>query len=61
MPGNQKVELASLHLQGRAEIWYNSYIIGRSKVDWEDFVVDLCARFRDAIGGQVVKEFNKLQ
>jgi len=30
-------------------------------VDWEDFVVNLCARFRDEIGGQVVEEFNKLQ
>ena len=28
-------------------------------MDWENFVVDLCARFRDEIGGQLVEEFNK--
>lgn len=57
---NQKVDLASLYLIGKAESWYNSYIVVRRQVDWEDFVVDLCSRFKEDIGSNVVEEFNKL-
>jgi len=58
---NQKVDLASLHLKGSAEIWFGSYIMGRKGVTWEEFIVDVCARFRDDLGSKVVEEFNKLQ
>ncbi|XP_048503129.1 uncharacterized protein LOC125498867 [Beta vulgaris subsp. vulgaris] len=57
---NQKVDLASLYLVGKAESWFNSYIAVRRSVEWEDLVVDLCARFKEEIGGNVVEEFNKL-
>ena len=57
---HQKVDLASLYLIGKAESWYNSYIAVRRQVDWEDFVVDLCSRFKEDIGSNVVEEFNKL-
>lgn len=60
IPDDQKVDLASMHLQGKAEVWFSSYILGRKHVDWDDFIVDLCARFRGDMGRQVVEEFNKL-
>jgi len=57
-PSQQKVELASLDMIGKAETWYNGYSLGRQHVIWEDFVVDVCARFRDELGSQVVQDFN---
>ena len=35
--------------------------MGRKGVTWEEFIVDVCARFRDDLGSKVVEEFNKLQ
>jgi len=58
---NQKVDLASLYLKGPAEHWFGSYILGRRGVSWEEFFVDVCARFRDNLGSKVVEEFNRLQ
>lgn len=58
---NQKVDLTSLHLKGPAETWFTSYIMGRKGVSWDDFIVDVCRRFRDNFGGKVTEEFNRLQ
>lgn len=58
---NQKVDLASLHLKGQAEVWFASYIMGRRGVSWDDFIVDVCVCFRDSLGVRVIEEFNKLQ
>ncbi|XP_074303808.1 uncharacterized protein LOC141638304 [Silene latifolia] len=60
IPENQRVDLASMYMIGRAESWFNSYIVVRPHVDWDDFIVDLCARFKEEIAGNVVEEFNKL-
>ena len=61
IPNNQKIDLASLYLKGPAEHWFGSYIMGRRGVTWEEFVVDVRARFRDDLGSKVVEEFNRLQ
>jgi len=58
IPDNQKIDLASLHLKGFAEIWFGSYIMGRKGATWEEFIMDVCARFRDDLGSKVVEEFN---
>lgn len=60
-PSQQKVELASLYMVGKAETWYNGYAMGRQAILWEDFVVDVFARFGDELGSHVVDEFNKLK
>jgi len=57
----QKVDLAVLHFKGLAEIWFSSYILGRRHITWEEFIVDVCSRFRDDLGSKVVEDFNKLQ
>uniref|UniRef100_A0A803L706 Integrase catalytic domain-containing protein n=1 Tax=Chenopodium quinoa TaxID=63459 RepID=A0A803L706_CHEQI len=48
---DQKVDLASLNMTDKAEHWVMNYLsIRRSVVvDWNDFVVDLYARFREKI------------
>ncbi|KAK9713615.1 hypothetical protein RND81_06G039800 [Saponaria officinalis] len=61
IPDNQRVDLASMYMIGRAESWFNSYIVVRQNVVWDEFIVDLCARFNEEIAGNVVEEFNKLR
>ena len=48
-------------MKGPTEIWFVSYILRRRGVSWDDFVIDVCARFRDNLGGKVIEEFNRLQ
>ena len=50
-----------MYMVGKAEVWFSSYTMTRRNVSWEDFVVDVCARFKDEMGSRVVEEFNKLQ
>ena len=59
-PPGQKVEIASLYMSSKAELWFNGYAMSRSQMVWEEFVVDVCARFGDELGSQVVEDFNKL-
>uniref|UniRef100_A0A803MB64 Chromo domain-containing protein n=1 Tax=Chenopodium quinoa TaxID=63459 RepID=A0A803MB64_CHEQI len=60
---DQKVDLASLNMIDKAENWVMNYLsIRRSVVvDWNDFVVDLYARFQDDSALDVVEQFNRLQ
>ncbi|XP_074271204.1 uncharacterized protein LOC141595129 [Silene latifolia] len=58
---NQKLNLASLYMVGKAESWVHSYMNMRVNGDWDDFVLDLCAMFKENLGSNIVEEFNKLQ
>lgn len=55
------MDLAALHLKGPAEVWFSSYVMGRRNVLWEEFIVDVCSRFRDDLGSKMVEDFNRLQ
>ncbi|CAO2822504.1 unnamed protein product [Amaranthus hypochondriacus] len=55
-----KVELASLYMVDKAEIWVSSYLSNWKHGDWEDFKFDLVARFKDVTSANVVENFNKL-
>lgn len=61
IPEEQKVDLASLNMVDKAEVWVSSYLSVRKHAEWSDFVIDLTARFRDEFGGNVVEQFTKLQ
>lgn len=56
---NKKVDLASLYMIDKAEGWVSGYLSGRRNVDWDDFIVDLSARFKDDTSN-IVENFNKL-
>ena len=60
IPGNQKVDLASLYMVDKAESWIASYLSVRKNVEWTDFVLAVVARFRDNSGENAVERFNKL-
>jgi len=58
---SQRVDLASSHLKGKAEMWFSSYIAVKKHVDWDEFIIDVCGRFKKDLGSRVVEDFNKLQ
>lgn len=60
IPVDQKVNLASLYMVEKAESWVSSYLAGKRNVDWDDFIVDLTARFRDDTSVNIVEQFNNL-
>ncbi|XP_056695073.1 uncharacterized protein [Spinacia oleracea] len=63
IPDEQEVDLASLNVIDKAEGWMMNYlsVMKSMIVDWNDFVADLYARFRDDSAHNVVENFNKLQ
>ena len=61
IPEPQRVDLASIHLKGRAEVWFSSYIAVKKNVEWDEFIMDVCGRFKQDLGCRVVEDFNKLQ
>jgi hypothetical protein len=56
-----KVELSAMHLRGRAESWYNSFLVNRGQVSWQEWIQEIVERFevRNVVG--VVDEFNHLR
>ncbi|XP_074267352.1 uncharacterized protein LOC141590682 [Silene latifolia] len=57
---DQKVDIAGIRLSGKVGDWFNAYMAARVTVSWSSFVLDLCARFVDDVGDNVVEKFNKL-
>ncbi|KAL4309278.1 hypothetical protein GQ457_01G012100 [Hibiscus cannabinus] len=55
-----KMDLASMHLEGRAETWFDGYIMQKHRITWHEFTADLCHRFSDRTYRDVIEEFNKL-
>lgn len=56
-----RVNLASLYMTEKAETWVSSYLAIRKDVEWDDFIIDLTARFKDGKGINAVEQFNKLE
>ncbi|KAL2941402.1 UDP-N-acetylmuramate--L-alanine ligase [Bienertia sinuspersici] len=61
IPDDQKVDFASLYMIDKAEGWVSSYLTVCKSVDWDDFLIDLVACFKDDFGVHVVEQFNQLQ
>lgn len=59
----EKLEMAVLHLNGRAESWYFSFHLSKSVVKWGEFVEEICKRFSDSINStmNLLGEFKKLE
>jgi len=60
IPDEQRFDVASIHLTGKAETWFASYIAVKKNVDWSAFIMDVCSRFREELGSKVVEDFHKL-
>ncbi|KAL4281537.1 hypothetical protein GQ457_03G002250 [Hibiscus cannabinus] len=60
IPEHQKIEIASMYLNGKAETWFDGYIMQKYRLTWQEFTADLCHRFCDKTFSDVVEEFNKI-
>ena len=49
-----------MYLTGKAEVWFDGYILQKQIVTWQDFATDLCQRFSDKTYSDIIEEFNKL-
>jgi len=57
IPDSQRVDVASIYLTGKVETWFASYITIKRNVDWNDFIVDVCNRFREELGSKIMEAF----
>ncbi|GMI63964.1 hypothetical protein HRI_000065700 [Hibiscus trionum] len=60
IPENHKMEIAAMHLSGRAETWFDGYMMQKYRINWHEFIADLCHRFCNKTSSDVIEEFNKL-
>ncbi|XP_026410851.1 uncharacterized protein LOC113306080 [Papaver somniferum] len=60
MDEEQKFMVASLHLEGKEDVWYQDYRVGKEIILWEEFCSDINFRFQELGHDDVVGEFNKL-
>lgn len=61
MAEHEKVILASMHLEGKAEYWYVDYVEGREHMGWNMFVAMVMDRFEEEERENLVGDFNKLK
>ncbi|KAL0409740.1 UNVERIFIED_CONTAM: hypothetical protein Sradi_1908400 [Sesamum radiatum] len=60
IPEDQKVPLASVHMEGRAELWYQSHVEKRGEPSSAELIVAILERFEDLDHERVVSDFNQL-
>ncbi|KAL0355197.1 UNVERIFIED_CONTAM: hypothetical protein Sradi_3966600 [Sesamum radiatum] len=60
IPDDQKVPIASVYMQGKAELWYQGYTKKKVFQSWDELVVNVLDRFEDLDNERVMTEFNKL-
>ncbi|CAL1413314.1 unnamed protein product [Linum trigynum] len=61
VPEGEKVELASVFLERKADVWFKGWSVEHEDWLWGEFVAELVRRFEDVSMGGVVGEFNKLR
>ncbi|KAG8375501.1 hypothetical protein BUALT_Bualt10G0106400 [Buddleja alternifolia] len=60
IPGEQKVALASVYLEGKVEMWFQGFMEGRELPSWSQFTIAILARFDDYDPELIVGSFSKL-
>lgn len=56
----EQLDLAKLHLESKADLWYQSFKGERGIVLWSKFSNKVCRRLWELKGGDVIEEFKKL-
>lgn len=57
---HQKMELIAMHLDDKADTWFQGYLAEKGMVSWVDFSEEVCKRFDTKGLVDAVEEFNKL-
>ncbi|KAK4421833.1 hypothetical protein Salat_2133900 [Sesamum alatum] len=61
IPEDQKISLASIYLEGKAELWFQGWVNGKCTPSWQHFVESVYERFEGVDPGAMLGEFNTLQ
>ena len=61
MSDEQKLDMVSIHLEGRADVWYHDYQESNATITWDQFMLDVCNRFLEGGHDNIIGEFNKLR
>ncbi|KAL5767431.1 hypothetical protein ACOSQ2_014214 [Xanthoceras sorbifolium] len=61
VPPDQKVLIASIHFEKKAEIWFQSYYDLQEGVSWKEFKESLLTRFLDVEQEDVIGELYRLR
>lgn len=61
MGDSRKVELASLILSGKIEMWFQNWRKEREVIEWEEFEKAIYDRFGDNLMVDIVETFNSLR
>ncbi|KAL0329706.1 UNVERIFIED_CONTAM: hypothetical protein Sradi_4957300 [Sesamum radiatum] len=61
IPEDQRVSLASIHLDGKAELWFQGIIEKKGLPEWNQFIQLIYERFEGVDPGTVLREFNTLK
>ncbi|KAL2245946.1 UNVERIFIED_CONTAM: Retrovirus-related Pol polyprotein from transposon 17.6 [Sesamum indicum] len=56
IPEGHKTALASIHMQGRAKLWYYGYVEKRGVSTWQELIVNVMERFEDVDYERVFEE-----
>ncbi|XP_026433888.1 uncharacterized protein LOC113331395 [Papaver somniferum] len=57
---NQKVSVASIFLEGKADKWFLNFQIGKPFLSWRELADGVCARFENPVDDNFIGSFNKL-
>lgn len=57
---NQKLYLATLHLEGEAEEWYSGFVQEGQELNWDGFIEEIIARFSLQTKVNLICELKKL-
>ena len=60
MDDDQKLDMVSIHMEGKADTWFHDYQESNDPFSWDQFVIDVSARFLEVGHDNIVGEFNKL-
>ncbi|KAL2526131.1 Uncharacterized protein Adt_11185 [Abeliophyllum distichum] len=54
-----KVDIAEMYLKGKADIWFHGFAASHPDAEWNVFAEEICRRFSDTTGEEVVETFSK--
>ncbi|XP_026409868.1 uncharacterized protein LOC113304966 [Papaver somniferum] len=57
---HQKVSVASIYLEGKADKWFLNFQIGKPFLSWKEISEGVCARFENPVDDNFIGSFNKL-
>ncbi|KAL2492925.1 Uncharacterized protein Adt_28553 [Abeliophyllum distichum] len=56
-----KVGIAEMYLKGKADIWFHGFAASHPNAEWNVFTSELCRRFSETTGEEVVEAFSKIR